>query len=146
VLLKIDSKSRANGLISGADAFLSKPIDTDEFVAQIKVMLRIKETEDKLKGEKLSLENKYENLFETMEQGVVYQDAKGNITSANPAAEKILGLTLNQMMGRTSMHPDWRVVGEDGTALPGEQHAAMVALRTKKKSQGCRLWCLQPPT
>jgi len=130
---KIDSKSRANGLISGADAFLSKPIDTDEFVAQIKVMLRIKETEDKLKGEKLSLENKYENLFETMEQGVVYQDAKGNITSANPAAEKILGLTLNQMMGRTSMHPDWRVVGEDGTALPGEQHAAMVALRTKKR-------------
>ena len=38
-------------------------------------------------------EEKYRTLFETMVQGVVYQDAEGRIISANPAAEEILGLT-----------------------------------------------------
>ena len=75
----------------------------------------------------------FSKLFETMDLGVVYQDAEGNITSANPAAEKILGLSLDQMLGRTSMHPEWRAVGEDGSDLPGESHPAMVALQARKK-------------
>jgi PAS domain S-box-containing protein len=75
-------------------------------------------------------EGRFRNLFETMAQGVVYQDKKGNIISANPAAEKILGITLDQMQGRTSMDQRWKAVSEDKSELPGEQHPAMVALRT----------------
>jgi PAS domain S-box-containing protein len=75
-------------------------------------------------------EERYRLLFETMTQGVVYQDADGRILSANPAAEHILGLTLEQMQGRTSMHPEWRAVLPDGNNLPGENHPAMRALRT----------------
>jgi two-component system CheB/CheR fusion protein len=67
-----------------------------------------------------------------MAQGVVYQDAWGKITLANPAAEKILGLTLDQMQGRTSMDPRWRCIHEDGSDFPGETHPAMVALQTGK--------------
>ncbi len=77
-------------------------------------------------------EDKYRKLFETMAQGVVYQDAKGKITSANPSAERILGLSLEQMLGKTSMDPHWRATREDGTPLPGENHPSMVALRTGK--------------
>ncbi len=54
--LKTDSESRVKGLELGADAFLSKPIDETELVAQIKVMLRIKHAEDTLRGEKELLE------------------------------------------------------------------------------------------
>jgi PAS domain S-box-containing protein len=75
-------------------------------------------------------EEKYRVLFETMAQGVVYQDADGKITSANPAAERILGLTLDQMQGRSSIDPRWRAIHEDGSDFPGETHPAMVALRT----------------
>jgi len=78
-------------------------------------------------------EQKFRTLYETMAQGVVYQNAEGEITSANPAAERILGLTLDQMQGRTSMDPDWQSVTLDGDPLPGEQHPAMVALRTGEK-------------
>ncbi len=39
-------------------------------------------------------EEKYRTLFETMVLGVVYQDTNGKIISANPAAEKILGLSF----------------------------------------------------
>ncbi|TKG90794.1 response regulator [Puteibacter caeruleilacunae] len=51
-----DAQSRIKGLELGADAFLSKPIDDGELIAQIKVMLRIKHAEDKLRNEKVVLE------------------------------------------------------------------------------------------
>jgi PAS domain S-box-containing protein len=72
----------------------------------------------------------YQILFETMAQGVVWQDAAGRITSANPAAERILGLTLAQMQGRTSLDPRWRTVRENGAPLAGHDHPSMRALRT----------------
>jgi two-component system, cell cycle sensor histidine kinase and response regulator CckA len=77
-------------------------------------------------------EKKFQTLFETMSQGVVYQDADGRITAANPGAERILGLTLDQMMGRTSGDPRWHAVREDGSDFPGHEHPAMVALRTSR--------------
>lgn len=54
--IKTDSASRVRGLEMGADAFISKPIDAPELVAQLKVMLRIRKTEEKLKEEKASIE------------------------------------------------------------------------------------------
>jgi PAS domain S-box-containing protein/putative nucleotidyltransferase with HDIG domain len=81
-------------------------------------------------------EERHRNLFETMAQGVVYQDASGKITAANPAAERIFGLSLSQMQGRTSMDPRWGAIHEDGTAFPGGEHPSMVALRTGKPVKG----------
>ncbi len=78
-------------------------------------------------------EEKYRTLFETMAGGVVYRDAQGKITSDNPAAERILGLTLDQMKGGTSIDPRWRSIYEDGTDFPGKNHPAIVALKTGKE-------------
>jgi diguanylate cyclase (GGDEF)-like protein/PAS domain S-box-containing protein len=72
----------------------------------------------------------YRTLFETVPQGVIYHDAAGRITSANPAAQRILGLSLTQMQGLTPVDPSWHAVREDGSDFPGEHHPAMVALRT----------------
>jgi PAS domain S-box-containing protein len=68
-----------------------------------------------------------------MTQGVVYQAADGAITSANPAAEQILGLTLDQMQGKTSMDPHWKAIHEDGSDFLGDTHPSMVALKTGKE-------------
>lgn len=54
--VQIDTKSRIDGLSIGADAILSKPIDPAELMAQINVMLRIKEVEDKLRAKNEMLE------------------------------------------------------------------------------------------
>ena len=62
-------------------------------------------------------EERHRRLFETMDQGVAYQSADGVIISANPAAEKILGLTLDEMRGKTSMDPAWKAIREDGVCL-----------------------------
>ncbi|MCA1755929.1 MAG: PAS domain S-box protein [Bacteroidales bacterium] len=77
-------------------------------------------------------EEQYRTLFETMAEGVVYQDSGGEIISANRAASEILGLTIEQMKGKSSIDPEWRAVDREGNELPGEMHAAMMALRTGK--------------
>ncbi len=75
-------------------------------------------------------EEKHRRLFETMSQGVIYHASNGEIISANPAAEKILGLSFDQMRGKTSMDPRWKMIKEDGSAVPGTEHPSMIALRT----------------
>ncbi|MBF0288969.1 MAG: PAS domain S-box protein [SAR324 cluster bacterium] len=75
-------------------------------------------------------EEKYRILFQTMLQGVVYQDAQGQIIDANPAAEKTLGLSIDQMKGVSSIDPRWQTIHEDGSDFPGETHPAMAALHT----------------
>ena len=89
-------------------------------------------------------EERYRQLFETMAEGVVYQDANGVVVSANPAAERILGLTLDQLMGRTSVDPRWQAIHEDGAPFPGDQHPAMVALRTGQPVTGVVMGVFNP--
>lgn len=78
-------------------------------------------------------EERYRALFETMIQGVIYLDATGRITSVNPAAERILGLTMDEMNGRTTGDPRWQSTHEDGSPFPGEEHPSKVALRTGRE-------------
>jgi signal transduction histidine kinase/tetratricopeptide (TPR) repeat protein len=77
-------------------------------------------------------ENQYRNLFETITVGVVYHDHHGKIISANPAAEHLLGLTLDQMQGKTALDPCWKTIHEDGSDFPGETHPVVMALQTGK--------------
>ncbi len=79
-----------------------------------------------------SFEEKFNSLFHSLAHGIVYQNKDGSIISANPAALDILGLTDDEIMGRTSMNPEWRTMKEDGTPFEGKDHPAMVALRTGK--------------
>jgi PAS domain S-box-containing protein len=99
-----------------------------------------REAEDALRRS----ETNYRTLFETMTQGVVFLDRSGAIVDANPAAQAILGLTLDQMQGRTSMDPRWRTVLPDGRDLPGDQHPAMVALRTGRPVSDVTMGVLHP--
>ena len=75
-------------------------------------------------------EERYRTLFETVAQGVVYQDAQGRITSANPAAQRILGLTLAQLQGHHAIDPSWQALHEDGQPMAADAHPATQALHT----------------
>ena len=89
-------------------------------------------------------EARFRALFETMAQGVVYQDAGGKIISANPAAGRILGLTIDQILGRESVDPRWKSIHENGTDFPGEEHPSMVALRTGKPVENVVMGVFNP--
>jgi len=80
-------------------------------------------------------EQHYRLLFETMLQGVVYQDANGKIISMNPAAERILGKTTAEFLGSSSEGEEHYTIREDGSPFPGLEHPAMVSLRTGREVQ-----------
>jgi PAS domain S-box-containing protein len=99
-----------------------------------------------------ALEQRYAAVTESMPCGVVVHARDGSIESANEAAEAVLGLTLDQMQGRTPMHEQWQCVHPDGSPFPGEEHPASVTLRDRtrvrdvvmgvSRADGDRRWIL----
>ena len=121
--VKIDTKSRDKGLNSGADAFLSKPIDTNEFIAQVNTMLRIKEAEDKLRNEteklrktieeqyvkseyeiesristEALLEHRYQQIYQFSPDSILIHDLDMNILDANNKAIKEFGYSKEELL------------------------------------------------
>jgi len=97
-------------------------------IALVEDITERKEAEEKIRES----ERKHRRLYETMTQGVVYQDADGRLIRANPAAERILGISVDEMKKRTSESPEWRPLDENGEPLPGKDHPSMKALHTGK--------------
>ena len=89
-------------------------------------------------------QERYHSLFTAMAEGVVLQAADGAIVACNAAAERILGLSTDQMMGRTSVDPRWKAIHEDGSPFPGETHPAMVTLRTGQPCSGVVMGVRKP--
>ncbi|MCB0916339.1 MAG: PAS domain S-box protein [Actinobacteria bacterium] len=83
-------------------------------------------------------------LFGHLPVGVVYQSPDGAIRDANSAAERILGLSITQMQGRTSIDPRWRAVREDHREFPGEEHPAMQVLATGEPVRGVTMGVFNP--
>lgn len=75
-------------------------------------------------------EDRQRKIVSALAEGVVLQDAVGTIISCNASAEAILGLSAEQMIGRTSLDPSWQAMHDDGSPFPGSQHPAMCTLRT----------------
>ena len=67
---------------------------------------------------------------DSIAEGIVLQDTSGAIIDFNPAALKVLGLSADQLKGKTSLDPSWKAVKEDGSDFPGADHPAMACLRT----------------
>lgn len=75
-------------------------------------------------------EEQYRTLIAVIPEGVVLQDENSVIIAHNQSAERILGLSSDQLHGRTSLDPRWRSIHEDGSAFPGETHPVVMTLKT----------------
>lgn len=89
-----------------------------------------------LESELARVGERYRIIFENLSEGVTVMDATGKIIKANPASARLLGLTLDQMLGRTPMHEEWRFIDDGGSPIPNDQNAALVALRTGRPQLG----------
>jgi len=119
------SNARVKGLELGADAFLNKPINEEELIAQIKVMLRIKSAEDALRQDKQNLEEIVAERTATLRQSeqkfraiydnapLSYQslDEEGRFLDVNPTWLTTLGYERDAVIGKSFadfLHPDWK--------------------------------------
>jgi PAS domain S-box-containing protein len=72
----------------------------------------------------------FRTIFAAMREGVVLQDRTSTILRHNPAAAALLGLTHNQLLGKSSVDSDWRIVDASGAPLSVEAQPSMVCLAT----------------
>jgi len=93
-------------------------------------LIRVLATETEALFVRLGAEQRLRSILQSMADGVALQAADGTIIDCNRSAEKILGLSREQIMGRQSTDPRWKATREDGRPFPGEEHPGMVALRT----------------
>lgn len=83
-------------------------------------------------------------LFESMNTGVVFHQTDGSIYRANPAAAAILGLSIDQLLGRDSMDARWHAIRGDGRPFPGEEHPAMQALASGQPVRNVEMGVYHP--
>ncbi len=102
---------------------------------QLDLRRRQRALEDHLAEVRLR-EERITAVVAAMDEGLVVQGRDGTILSCNAAAERILGLSRDQICGRGSLDPRWRTVRTDGSPFPGDEHPAMVTLRTGQPQSG----------
>jgi PAS domain S-box-containing protein len=124
--LKGDKESRITALECGAEAFLAKPIEVSELIAQIRAMVKInianierhsenerlirlvaertqqleKELEERKIAESslIESEKKYRLLIENLNEGIWYIDKEGFTTFVNRNMALMLGYTVEEMV------------------------------------------------
>ena len=89
-------------------------------------------------------EDRFRFLFEAISEGALLFDAEGKILMANREAERILGFSREEMLGKTSRELFWKAVREDGSDFPFEEHPEFVALRTAEPVRGVVTGFFQP--
>ena len=74
----------------------------------------------------------YRSVVTAMSEGIILQQADGRIISCNASAERILGLSREQIIERTIDDQRWLTIREDGSPFLSQEYPAMVTLRTGK--------------
>jgi len=77
-------------------------------------------------------EEKYRTLIQKIQAAVVVHGADTQILTSNSMAQELLGLTEDQMLGKTSIDPAWNFLFEDGTARPPEKYPVNLVLGSHK--------------
>ncbi|MBD6616391.1 PAS domain S-box protein [Komarekiella sp. 'clone 1'] len=107
----------------------------DEIGQPIRMIGTSRDITDRKQAEKalIKSEERYRSVVTAMQEGVVLKAADDcRIIACNTSAERILGLTADEMIGRTPQDPCWQVICEDGSPFPSENYPSLVSLRTGK--------------
>lgn len=95
-------------------------------------MVRDSDARERADRELRASEARFRGLVNDVPVGVLVQGADSKFMLANPKALELLGLTEDQMLGRTSYDPDWNVVGEDGRVLSASEYPVNRAIATRQ--------------
>jgi PAS domain S-box-containing protein len=76
-------------------------------------------------------ESHYRQLVEHLPAGLVVHGADTQIVTCNPQACELLGLSLEQLTGKTAIDPDWQFLREDGSIMPPEEYPVQQVLQSQ---------------
>ncbi len=101
-----------------------------------------KQSEEKL----LESEKEQQHLIQNLHAGVVVHASDTSIIIANEHASKLLGLTIDQMTGKTAIDPAWCFIHEDETLLSVEEYPVACVFATGLPIRDMVLGIIRPLT
>ena len=116
-----------SGVGNKPEPYTERDVETVRLVAE--TMWRLVQRQ-RAKAALLASEQRSKAVLSALFEGVVLQQADGKITAWNPAVERILGLTGEQLLGSQTFDPSWRTIYEDGSHFPRARFPAAETLRT----------------
>ena len=137
----VEPGDRAHGLDSGADAYLTQPLETTELLATIRALLRLR-TAEQAARESGEL---YKAIVESAsDYAIITTDLDGTIRTWSSGAEQVLGHRAAEMVGRSI---DTLFTPEDlaaGAPAADRERAARedraIGERWQVRKDGDRLW------
>lgn len=148
-----DRESKLRGLETGAADFLNKPIDAGEVRIKTKNLLQLKSYQKSLESSiaqlhsearrrrqaeagrleaRQTLEHTLKRLHiitSVLGEGVYVLDADGRLTFMNPEAERLLGWTERELLGKNA-HETFHFQKADGTPLPFSECPVYKSIRS----------------
>ena len=91
----VQSQDKAEGLDSGADAYLAQPVEPIELLATVRSLLRIRRAEEAA----LSSAREWQTTFDSINDGVCLVDREGIILRCNRAMMQIFGKPSQEILG-----------------------------------------------
>ena len=132
---------RATGLDSGADAYLSQPVEPSELSATIRALLRLRRAEQSARESN--------ELYRVIVQGaldyaIVTTDLEGCVLSWSNGARQVLGWTAVEMTGapidRLYTPEDLAAGAPAGDRMRATSEAGIMTDRWHLRQDGTRLW------
>lgn len=98
------------------------------------VVMVFSDVTEKYAAQKMISDDKerYSSLLDSLETGIVVHAPDSSIVRSNPRATELLGLSSDQMMGRTAIDPAWKFIGEDYNPLLPEEYPVSRIISTNK--------------
>ncbi len=91
-------------------------------------------------------EKRFRTLIQRIQAAVVVHRVDTSIEMSNATAEGLLGLTEDQIMGKSAIDPVWKFFREDGTVMPTEEYPANQVVVSQKPLRDLIAGIYQPST
>jgi signal transduction histidine kinase len=92
----VASGDRSQGLESGADAYLIKPVEPRELLATVRSLLRVREAEEQARR----AAQQWRTTFDAIRDAVFLLDGRGAVLRCNRAAAALLSRPFTEVVGR----------------------------------------------
>jgi PAS domain S-box-containing protein len=90
------SEDRVAGLNAGADAYLVHPAEPAVLIATLQALIRARLAEESLRRS----ETRFRAIYSEAQSGICLIDAEGRFADANPAFERLLGRSRQELVGQ----------------------------------------------
>ena len=113
-----DLQAKVRGFSVGGADYISKPFQSQEVIARVKTHGRVIRLERELQARNRELQGDQARILNSISEGIYGLDEHGIIEFANPAAAKIMGCPVEDLIGKSFFELHFSTAAECQDSLP----------------------------